>query len=389
MNLCAISFKPCWRDQNGRWYAQGGFPLQMAAISSLFDQTELLVVEVPPEEGGLPLPPSARVIPLRQPAGRDLRRKLSMLANLPYFLSILWRHIRRADVVHTPVPGDIPLLGMLVALAQRKPLLVRYGGSWQDNDQQTAANRFTKALMRRAAGGRNVMLATGAGSEPPAEGVHWIFSTTLAQRELAGIHPQLDRGLSNPPRLVYVGRFSPEKGIPNLVRAIALLNAQGFTPMPQVCLVGDGPQRKEIEALVAELGVGAYFGFTGMLDRPGVHGELAQADLCVQPSLTEGFSKAWLDAMAHGLPVIASDVGAAAGVIGSPGERGWLVPPGDPAALAGQIAAVIGSPLDWAALRRRCRAFAEGYTLESWAETIGRICAEQWNVQLVGGKLTP
>ena len=56
--------------------------------------------------------------------------------------------------------------------------------------------------------------------------------------------------------------------------------------------------------------------FTGQLDRARLSRELMNQDLCVQPSFTEGFSKAWLDAMAHGLPVLASQVGAAKGVLG-------------------------------------------------------------------------
>src|SRR5262249_17359192 len=108
---------------------------------------------------------------------------------------------------------------------------------------------------------------------------------------------------------------------------------------------------------------------------------------CVQPSLTEGYSKAWLDAMAHGLPVLASEVGAARGVIGADGERGWLTPPGLSSALAETIQCVIQQKRDWPALRHRCRSFVEARTLEAWGQTIGTICAHQWNLRLTEGRL--
>ena len=96
-------------------------------------------------------------------------------------------------------------------------------------------------------------------------------------------------------------------------------------------------------------------------------------------SHSEGYCKAWLDAMAHGLPVLTTEVGAAAAVIGRDGERGWLVPPADPAAFAAALRRVLSGDLDWAMLRGRCRAFASTRTLEAWAEEIGERCAQRWN----------
>ncbi len=390
MRLCAISYKLSWQAENGDWYSDGGFPLQMGAIASLFDSMTLLITRRPtPGQGGLRLPPKAEIVVLPRPAGGDLRRKLSVLLHLPIYLATITRHVRTADVVHVPLPGDIPLLGMLVALMLRKKLIVRYGGSWAVNEQTTRMNRITQALMRHSAGGRNVMLATGEGEEAPAPRMHWIFATALSRKELSPIEPVRERGLSAPPRLVYIGRLSPEKGVANLIEAIAYLDREGFRPLPQVTLIGDGVERDALTSRVRALGYQTVIRFTGQLDRDALCSVLSQADLCVQPSLTEGFSKAWLDAFAQGLPIIASDVGAARSVMGEEGQRGWLVPPGDVRRLACQLRYILTAQLDWPAIRRRCRAYVEGRTLEAWAEEIGQICARQWNLSLVKGKLRP
>jgi hypothetical protein len=74
-------------------------------------------------------------------------------------------------------------------------------------------------------------------------------------------------------------------------------------------------------------------------------------------------------------------------VIGEAGARGWLVPPGDEAALATAIEHAVGGGTDWPALRHRCRAFVEGRTLEAWASEIGQICTEHWGGALTDGKL--
>lgn len=388
MRLCAIAFKPCWQDQNGRWLSEGGHPLQMAAISSLFDAMTLVINRRKrPGTGGMPLPPDAEIIALRSPAGNDFRRKMSVALGLPYYLTALVRIIRRADVVHTAVPSDIGLLGILIALFLRKKLIVRYSGSWVATEQTTMTNRITRTLMRLYAGGRNVMLATGEGEVPPAPGITWLFSTALSDRDLREAEPQCDRGLRTPPRLAYVGRLSGEKGVANLIGAFGLLDREGFQPLPEITIIGDGPERISLERQASALPCGAMIRFAGQLDRSELKAILSQVDFCVQPSLTEGFSKAWLDAFVHGLPVLASDVGAAGPVIGRNRERGWLVPPGDIPALAAALRAVINGPVEWPAVRRSCRAYAEGRTLEAWSRAIGELSANQWKLKFVDGKV--
>ena len=369
----------------------GGFPMQIAGVSSLFDETTLVIVRGAPRSGGIRLSGASRTIALRSPQGADLRRKISVVLNLPYYLATIAKQVRGADVVHTPTPGDMPLLGMLIALLFRKRLIVRYGSSWVTTSQTTFTNRFTRACMRWFAGGRNVMLATGEGFHVPARGMRWVFATALSAAELNRIQPHLDRALSQPARLVYVGRLSPEKGVAVLVRAMAILRDEGRRPLPHLTLVGDGPERRSLEQLVSALACGELIGFAGHCNREELSTHLMRADMCVQPSLSEGFSKAWLDAMAYGLPVLASNVGAAASVIGVAPEdaRGWLVPPGDARQLANALWQAIETPRDWPALRRRCRAYVESRTLEAWVREIGEVCAAQWNFSLVDGKLRP
>ena len=387
LRVCAVSFKPCWQDESGRWMSFGGFPLQMAAIASLFDDMTLVIVRVPPRAGGISLPAHARIVPLRSPRGTDWRRKLSVATRLPYLAWKIAASARSADVVHVPLPGDVPLLGMWISLAMRKRLLARYGGSWVANSQSTFMNRVTKACMRRFAGGRNVMLATGDGDLAPADRMDWVFSTALTQRELDQIAPHLDRGLTRVPRLVYAGRLSREKGVAILIDALDILARDPNVPQPHLTILGDGDGRAALEERVASSGCRDRVTFAGQVDRDTLSSALDVADVCVQPSLTEGYSKAWLDAMAHGVPVLASNVGAASAVIGTQGERGWLVAPGDSQALADAIRRVLVDDRDWSALRHRCRSYVEGRTLEAWTTRIGTLCAAQWGWTLIDGRL--
>src|SRR5437016_2972385 len=148
MRICAVSYKLCWQDGDGNWLASGGFSSQMAAIASLFEEMTLVICRGRPQAGGTPLPRRATVIPLRQPPGTGSGRKLAMLGRLPYYIMTIARHIDQADVVHIPLPGDVPLIGMITAVVLRKRLLVRYGGSWNTTSQTTFGERVTRLCMR-------------------------------------------------------------------------------------------------------------------------------------------------------------------------------------------------------------------------------------------------
>jgi glycosyltransferase involved in cell wall biosynthesis len=389
MRVCVVSLKECWRDEQGRWQSTGGFPAQMQAICSLFDDAKLVVVQGQPRDGGIPLPPHAEVAALPRPRGEDARRKLSVLARLPYYVYAIARHAAAADVVHVPPPGDIAALGMGVAMVMRKRLLVRYCGSWEATAATTLMNRVTREWMRRTAGGRNVMLVTGAGESPPGPGMRWVFATAVSGDEIDAVRPDLHRPPGTPLSLCFVGRLTTVKGVDHLIEALALLRADPWIAprVPHLTIVGDGPERARLAALAERRGCADLVRFTGQLDRDAVLATLLRTDVCVLPSLSEGFCKAQVDAMLCAVPVLSSAVGSAHTIVGADGQRGWIVPPGNARALADSLRRIATEPIDWPALRGRCRAYAEALTLEAWAAQIGGVCAEQWQWALVNGKL--
>jgi len=120
-----------------------------------------------------------------------------------------------------------------------------------------------------------------------------------------------------------VGRLSVEKGLIHLLAACAKLLRDGV-PL-KVLIVGDGPQRKELEQLSLELGLGDRVVFAGF--REDIAEWILCMDVFVLPSLTEGTPISLLEAMACGVPVIASAVGGVPQVI-QHGETGMLVSPG-------------------------------------------------------------
>ena len=147
-------------------------------------------------------------------------------------------------------------------------------------------------------------------------------------------------GLSAGERVVaVVATFKTQKGHRYLIEAAR--NPASEFPNARYLLIGDGELRSEIEGQIAAAGLEASFCLLGT--RSDVPNLLAAADLFVLPSLWEGLPMALIEAMAAGLPVVATDVSGTRGVM-LHGETGLLVPPGDAAALAQAIAALLAEP---------------------------------------------
>jgi len=153
------------------------------------------------------------------------------------------------------------------------------------------------------------------------------------------------------PALVFTGRLRPVKNLPPLLESLALLREQ----FPFLCLflVGDGVEQPRLEALTEQLALGDRVFFVG--DVADVRPYLHAADIFVLPSLKEGLSNSLLEAMAVGLPVVATAVGGAPDLI-EDGVNGYLLPP-DPAPeqVAETLAALLRAPDRAREMGRRAR----------------------------------
>jgi glycosyltransferase involved in cell wall biosynthesis len=144
------------------------------------------------------------------------------------------------------------------------------------------------------------------------------------------------------PTAISVARLSPEKDFPTLLRAVAI--AIQNVPELVLKLVGDGPERPRLEQLVTELGIEQHVEFLG--ERKDVPELLSQAGFFVTSSVTEGISLTLLEAMAVGLPVIATAVGGNVEIVDAP-RTGRLVPASDPDRLAESIVDLCRHTTEW------------------------------------------
>jgi colanic acid/amylovoran biosynthesis glycosyltransferase len=147
--------------------------------------------------------------------------------------------------------------------------------------------------------------------------------------------------LSNPAVVSMVARLSPEKGHLVLVDAMALLVERGVAVVAEI--VGGGSFRPEIEARIAELHLESKITLVGEVHSDQVAERLRHADLFCLPSFFEGIPISIMEAMATGLPVVATAVGGIPELV-IDRRTGFLVPAGRPDALADAIEAFVADP---------------------------------------------
>jgi glycosyltransferase involved in cell wall biosynthesis len=170
-----------------------------------------------------------------------------------------------------------------------------------------------------------------------------------------------------------VALFRPRKGLEVLLEALALLRSQGCHAHLRAVGAFETPQYEaHIKDLCGRLKLDGAIDWLGF--RQNVAAELARMDLFVLPSLFgEGLPMVILEAMAAGVPVVATRVEGAPEAIGHEIE-GLLVEPGDPRSLADQVARLMRGEVDWHELREAAhRRQAKGFSAESMAAGVARV----------------
>jgi colanic acid/amylovoran biosynthesis glycosyltransferase len=158
--------------------------------------------------------------------------------------------------------------------------------------------------------------------------------------------PRPARDPARRPRLICVGRLSPEKGHLGLLEAFANVLARGIDA--ELVLVGDGPEKTKIEQTVSRLNLGTKVRLAGLLAEDATLCEIAEADVLVIASFMEGLPVALMEAMGMGIPVIATRVAGIPELIDD-GQNGLLFSPANWEQLAERLSRLLAD----SALQRR------------------------------------
>ena len=335
------------------------------------------------------LPTHPRLEPLAQRLAKHaqvLRLAIEDQRRLPAVVNTVRSLTRRADVVHLNSNHPGSRLGILFGFA-----LARAGAPLVCVEQRVslmndiivpkALHPFLPHLFRwsRRAAARVIavskqnaeLLTSYYGLHPDKITIvhNGIDLPDFKESDIAQARAALRAELGLPKHAVVIltlARLAPNKGHRYLVEAMP--EVLRMHPNVHFLFAGEHDQAEPVIAQISALGLGSLVHLLGF--RSDTHHLLAASDFFVLPSLAEGFSLALVEALAAGLPTVATDVGGASEVI-QPGQGGILVPPANSAALAAALKHLLS--LNAAEIQRQrqaARQAAQPFSTQAMAEGV-------------------
>ena len=374
--LVALETRLARDPATGRVHSRLGFDAApfWRRYLEVFDEVVVAARTADAPGGDLPLVdgPGVRVAPLPDYQGPwgHLRARRALARALR-------SAVAGADALCLRAPG--PIASLAWAVRGDRPVGVEVVGDPYDALAPGAVRSLARPLARRllardlrrlcrAADAVAYVTAHALQRRYPARGWSTSFSSIELEDDAfrtvqvvdvhaAGLARRALTGDAAPWRLVTAGSLAQEyKGHDVLLAALARLCGGGRAF--ELTIVGDGRVRPALERRVRTLGLTGRVRFAGRVPAgAAVRALLDAGDVFVLPSRTEGLPRALIEAMARGLPAVATAVGGVPELL--PPER--LAAPGDTCALADRLAALCTATTDFQALGRHNRAVAEGY----------------------------
>ncbi len=349
------------------WNAPGGVQVHVRQLASELRGRGHHVLVVAP--GAVLGPASADAVPVRL-VGRSLRVPYNGTVAPIAFSPGSWRRVRSAmhafgpDIVHVHEPFT-PSTSMLTTLAAGAPVVATFHAYLDRSRLMELAGPVLRQVHRRIDAGIAVSEAAAAFVRRVIRGPVEIVPNGVDVTAFARERRPAD-GLPEDRKILWVNRLDPQKGFGVMIAAFERLASE----LEDVSLVvaGDGRDRTEFDMLspavrrrVVRLGAVPHDTL------PRYH---AACDVFVSPALgQESFGIVLVEAMAAGLPVVASDIPGYREVVRD-GVEGLLVHPNDPTALAGAVSRVLADPTLATALAEAGRVRAESY---SWDVVVPQV----------------
>ncbi len=365
---------------DGRLWSHAPYVREINLWAELFPRVVIVgpIVTTPPPGDGVPFAGSnIEVVGVPPTGGERVGAKVHQLVLLPLLVSRTCRALRRADAVHVRGPGNMGLLGVVLAPLFSRRLVAKYAGQWNGFPGEKWTVRLQRSLLRSRWWHGPVTVYGEWPDQPP--NIVPFFTSVLTDAQIAratGAAPRTRH--EGTVKILFVGRLSGPKNVATVLRAVARVRSLGVDA--HFTVVGDGGERQNLEQLAAQQGIDGVVDFVGAVDVDDVLGHYERADTLVLVSESEGWPKAIAEAMTFGLVCVGSDRGMVPQMLGE--GRGLVVPPGDATALAEALALVAAFPTESDEMAQRAAEWGRRHSLEGLKQAVADLLSERWGIPI-------
>ena len=311
----------------------------------------------------------------RMAGGETLVAKLGLAISAPAMIFSLARAMWRADAIHVRCPGNLGLLGVILAPLFSRRLVAKYAAQWNPAVNEPWSARLQKYLLR-SRWWRGPVTVYGKWPGQPRHVIPFFTSLLTKDQMSRAQRASLRLRDGKPLRVLYTGRLSKSKNVDILIRATAQARSAGCNIA--LAIVGEGPERPFLESLAGELGLSSCVEFTGGISFESVLDHLEGSDVLVLTSETEGWPKSIAEGMAFGLVCIGSNRGFVPEMLAE--GRGLVADPASLATLTAHLTNVARQPEQYVEMRRRAADWAQKYSIEGLREAIHNLLLEHWDM---------
>jgi glycosyltransferase involved in cell wall biosynthesis len=379
MRLLIVSSSLHYRSGDQLW-AYGPYAREVDIWADLFAQVNIAV----PCRRGAPnrgdfisfSRQNIAVVPQQETGGDALWPKLKQMLLVPYLIWKLIRPMRHADVIHVRCPGNLGLLGAIMAPLFSRYVIAKYAGQWDGYTGEPLSVRLQRAILRSWWWNRGLVTVYGEWPDQPPHVVPFFTSMMSSDQVQTAAQVAVLKHLTAPIHLLYAGRLVPLKGVDMLLRAVRLLVNQEIPFV--LSILGDGPERSRLCRLVQELKLEPWVRFVGAVPYDEMMTWYSKGHVLVLASThSEGWPKVLAEAMCHGLVCIGTDHGLVPWLLR---DRGHVVPVGDVEALASCLQTIVQDPAAYERLSRAASSWAQGYSLEGLRNALYELIVRRWHI---------
>jgi glycosyltransferase involved in cell wall biosynthesis len=340
---------------------------------------------------GLP-PPNAlpyrsggvELIPVAPRGGPRVRDKLGILRELPTYQATILREAASADLIHVRCPANISLISVMLLGLMRRPRYrwAKYAGNWMPEGREAWSSTLQRWWLAHGLH-RGIVTVNGQWPDQPGH-CYSFFNPCLREDDLeAAAQVAIRKDLHMPYRFLFVGSLSEHKGVRRLIEIVSGLRSLGLSF--ELDVIGDGPQRGDMQALAERSGVTKHITFHGWRPKSELKDFYGPAHFILHPSSSEGWAKVLSEAMSYGVVPIASAVSSIPQVLEETGA-GVAVPVTDIAGFVKATVAYIEQPEAWRRASRAGVTAAQQFTYEHYLRALEEVFQDAWDISLAGSE---